>query len=227
YCMITIENPSRYADENGNVIDCESNLGEKVSVVFRGKNNVLKVSRDAKLSSLKVMFDCNDGHCVIGANRFIGTIRLGEKCSVTIHDGVTCTAWCYISAAEHCSVSIGKDCMFATGNEIRADDAHPIFDVATGARINVSRSILIGDHVWLGARAVVLGGSRIGSGSAIGFGSLVKGNIPNNCVAAGSPARVIRENTAWERDHLTLKKPYMKPDASTVKKTGYWNLTDP
>jgi len=36
---------------------------------------------------------------------------------------------------------------------------------------------------------------------------------------------VVRQHVAWERDHLSLRKPFYKPDASTVRKTRYWNLT--
>jgi hypothetical protein len=122
-------------------------------------------------------------------------------------------------------VEIGDDCMIASRNEIRADDAHPIFSVETGRRTNMPRSIHIGAHVWLAAGAVVLGGSRIGSGSVVGLGSIVKGAVPNNCVVAGSPARVVRRDCAWERPHLSLTKPYLKPDASSVRKSRYWAMT--
>jgi tetrahydrodipicolinate N-succinyltransferase len=108
---------------------------------------------------------------------------------------------------------------------VRADDGHPIFDVRTGLRVNPSRSITIGDHVWLGRFATVLGGVSIGEGTVIGYGSVVTRNIPNNCVAAGSPARVVRRDIAWERPHLSLVRPYYKPDASTIKRSTYWNLT--
>lgn len=224
--MVTLENPSNYHDEDGNRIECGGRLGENVTVIFRGRNNALIVDRGARLSHFKVMFDCNEGICEIGANRFKGTIRVGESASVTIGDKVTCTAHCYISTAERASVTIGQDCMLASRNEIRADDAHPIFSVATGKRVNMPKDIHIGSHVWLGAGASVLGGARIGDGSVIGFGSIVKSHIPNNCVAAGIPAKVVRRDIAWERPHLTLDEPYIKPDATSIKKSPYWKLTD-
>jgi acetyltransferase-like isoleucine patch superfamily enzyme len=52
--------------------------------------------------------------------------------------------------------------------------------------------VKIGDDVWIGAQSIILAGSTIGSGSVIGAGSVVKGVIPPNCLAAGSPARIIR-----------------------------------
>ena len=51
----------------------------------------------------------------------------------------------------------------------------------------------IGDNVWLGAGAVVTGGVTIGDRSVIGAGSVVTQDIPGGVVAAGTPARVLRE----------------------------------
>nr|WP_256676296.1 acyltransferase [Pseudomonas sp. CM27] len=115
--------------------------------------------------------------------------------------------------------------MIAASVQIRADDAHPIFCVKSGERLNLPEPVIIGNHVWIGARAAILGGTSIGDGSIIGFGSIVKGVFPNNCIVAGTPARLIRKDVAWERPHLTLSKPFFKPDASAVEKSVYWNLT--
>jgi maltose O-acetyltransferase len=52
--------------------------------------------------------------------------------------------------------------------------------------------VMIGDNVWLGARAIVLPGVSIGSGSVIGAGSVVTNDIPERTFAAGVPARVIK-----------------------------------
>ena len=46
--------------------------------------------------------------------------------------------------------------------------------------------------VWIAANAVVLGGVTIGDGAVIGAGSVVTKDIPDDCVAVGNPARVIR-----------------------------------
>lgn len=60
------------------------------------------------------------------------------------------------------------------------------------------REVVIGRRVWIGMNSLILKGSRIGDNSIIGAGSVVSGDIPSNCMAAGNPARVIRmlgENT--------------------------------
>ena len=214
-----------YSDSDGNEVVFDGKIDTGIVIRFAGRNNKLIVKNGSRVSHTTFMFDCDDGICEIGVNTFRGTIRVGEKSRVVVGDAVSVVGPCYISTVEHASVVIGNDCMIGANNEIRADDAHPIFDVLTGARVNLPKSIRIGDHVWISTGAVVLGGSEIGDGSIIGHSSVVKGLIPNNCTAAGSPAKVLRRNVAWERPHLSLSRPHYKPRADAVQKSKYWNLT--
>jgi acetyltransferase-like isoleucine patch superfamily enzyme len=61
-----------------------------------------------------------------------------------------------------------------------------------------SAPIVIGDHVWIGANATVLKGVTIGNNVIIAAGAVVTKDIPENCIAAGVPAKVIRSNIKWE-----------------------------
>ncbi len=87
-------------------------------------------------------------------------------------------------------VAIGADCLIGQYAIIMDSDYH---DLLTRAAPGPVARVVIEDHVWLGARVVVLKGVRIGRGSAIGAGSVVTRDIPPGCLAAGVPARVIRE----------------------------------
>ncbi|MCC6483663.1 MAG: hypothetical protein IT209_02355 [Armatimonadetes bacterium] len=53
--------------------------------------------------------------------------------------------------------------------------------------------VRICDKAWIGARAIILKGVTIGEGAVIGAGSVVTKDVPAWCVAAGNPARVIRQ----------------------------------
>jgi len=53
-----------------------------------------------------------------------------------------------------------------------------------------SPDIVIGENVWIGARAVILGGARIGDNSIIGAAAVIDFEVPPNSIAAGNPARV-------------------------------------
>lgn len=53
---------------------------------------------------------------------------------------------------------------------------------------------IIGDNVTIFANSVVIGGITIGDNSQIGAGSVVIRDVPDNCIVAGNPARIIRKN---------------------------------
>jgi acetyltransferase-like isoleucine patch superfamily enzyme len=55
----------------------------------------------------------------------------------------------------------------------------------------------IGEHVLIGAHAVILKGVRIGDGAVVAAGSLVNSDVPPGALVAGSPATVRRENVTW------------------------------
>jgi maltose O-acetyltransferase len=71
-------------------------------------------------------------------------------------------------------------CFYASGH-----------DVQNPSQI-IGGDIVIGDNVWIGANAIILPGISIGANCVIGAGSVVTRSIPENSVAAGNPARVLK-----------------------------------
>jgi len=56
-----------------------------------------------------------------------------------------------------------------------------------------SGEIVIEDDVWIGAKATVLKGVRIGKGAVVAVGSVVTKDVPANAIVAGIPAKVIKD----------------------------------
>ena len=54
--------------------------------------------------------------------------------------------------------------------------------------------VVIGNNVWIGNNVCVMPGVHIGDGAIIGANSIVTKDIPSMCVAAGIPAKIIRNN---------------------------------
>src|SRR5690606_27237851 len=189
---------SNYEDDRGNRIFWEGDAIPNTRVTFTGFHNTLRVSKGARIGTLSIQFDSDNGVTEIGSSTgvpaFSATIRVGQDSRVLIGKNVSTTSTVGISATEGTTVSIGDDCMIAIGVQLRADDGHPIFDIHSDLRVNVSRDIIIGEHVWVGYNAAVMGGVAIGSGSVIGLGSVVTRDVPNNAVAAGNPARIVRSD---------------------------------
>jgi hypothetical protein len=101
---------------------------------------------------------------------------------------------------DHVSIQIGDDAMFADGVDIATSDAHGIFEIENPARlINMPASVLIHQHVWVGKFAAIGKGRVIGAGAIIGQRSVVTRDVPARTVAAGNPARLVREGVTWTR----------------------------
>ena len=65
---------------------------------------------------------------------------------------------------------------------------------------NEGKEISIGNHVWLGIRAIILKGVSIGDNSIVAAGSVVTKNVKANTIVSGSPAKQIKENRNWTRE---------------------------
>ena len=90
-----------------------------------------------------------------------------------------------------CPVHIGDNCMLAPGVHIYTA-THPLDPVERNSGAEYGMPVTIGDNVWIGGRAIINPGVTIGNNVVIGSGSVVTHDVPDNCVAAGNPARIIK-----------------------------------
>jgi acetyltransferase-like isoleucine patch superfamily enzyme len=90
-------------------------------------------------------------------------------------------------------IRIGKDGLFGANVEIFDSNFHDLHPDRRHGGTPKMAPVEIGDNVFVGMGVKILKGSTIGSDSVIGAGAVVTGEIPAGVVAAGNPARVIRE----------------------------------
>lgn len=95
------------------------------------------------------------------------------------------------------SITIGDNCAIAGDVLIQDTDFHPILD-ENGNPKPMSKPIIIGNKVWICAKATILKGVTIGDGAIIAAGAVVTKDVPARCVVAGNPAKVVRENVIWK-----------------------------
>lgn len=98
-------------------------------------------------------------------------------------------------------VTIGENCQMAPNVAIYTA-GHPIYPSTRNSAYEYGKAVTIGDNVWLGGNTVVCPGVHIGSNTVIGVGSVVTKDIPDWCIAAGNPCRVIRKITEADKRKL-------------------------
>lgn len=107
------------------------------------------------------------------------------------------------------NVEIGSYCMISAEVRIQDNNSHSIYaqdrltdilgnaDLNGGRGINqtndIKKPIKIGDHVWIGRRVTVLKGVTIGDRSVIATDAIVSNDVPEDCVFAGNPGRVVKK----------------------------------
>ena len=117
-------------------------------------------------------------------------VRILKKGVLTTHSGFI-NENVQITCAE--KITIGEDCNIGRDVVIRDYDGHFI-----DPSLPISSPVRIGDHVWIGQKAMILKGVTIGDGAVIAAGSIVTADVPARTLVAGVPAKVIRENVNWE-----------------------------
>lgn len=120
-----------------------------------------------------------------------GRMTIGPRCFVG--------RGCVLVAREY--ISIGADCLIAEGVSIRDQDHSFDFANITAQNGFDCAPIFIGDNVWIGARAVILKGVKIGENSVIAAGAVVTKDVSANCVVGGVPARIIRQRDGAAANH--------------------------
>lgn len=165
-----------------------------------GNKNTVELGKGARLigycemrgSGNRIIIEAD---CVVSAAIFVK----GKNQTLRVSRGTTIRRG-YILLQEQCDVTIGRECLFSRGVEIRTTDAHSLFDTKTGRRLNVPGDVRIGDRVWVGTRSLLSKGTTIADGCVVGAMSFVSGVFDESgVVIAGVPARVIRKGVTWKR----------------------------
>ena len=110
-------------------------------------------------------------------------VSIGDRCLLGRGSGVV----------GHLSIDIGDDVW--TGHHVYVTDqnhGYEDLDRPISVQLMPERPVRIGAGSWLGHGTVVLPGATIGRHVVVGANSVVIGELPDNCVAAGNPARVIK-----------------------------------
>jgi acetyltransferase-like isoleucine patch superfamily enzyme len=165
----------------------------------------LKLRWRGRLRTDGLCFVCPGVKFEIGPNATVTLGRwswLGHGTKVRAHEGEVSIGAktvlgqeCTISAYQR--VSIGRECIVAD-RVMMIDFDHGVVDVERPIREQgiYKRDVRVGHNVWVGYGACVLRGVCIGDNCVIGTSAVVTRDVPDNAVAAGVPARVIRMRDA-------------------------------
>ncbi|MDP8079225.1 acyltransferase [Phocoenobacter skyensis] len=150
----------------------------------------------------------NSGKIIIGSDTIINSMNRGYH--INMHS--PCKLYCMntsavISIGKNCrihgtsinaekKVEIGNGCLIAANTQIMDSNGHITDMKEPNNRLlkrDEAKEIVIGNNVWIGANCIILKGTKIGDGSIITAGSVVKGNIPAKSIYGGNIATLIKQ----------------------------------
>jgi maltose O-acetyltransferase len=111
-----------------------------------------------------------------------GAIRIGDGTFINVDAGML----------DVMPITIGAACQIGTRVQLLTA-SHPLDPEPRRIGWEYGQSITIADNVWLGGGAIVCPGVSIGEDTVVGAGAVVSRDLPAGVVAAGVPARVLRE----------------------------------
>jgi acetyltransferase-like isoleucine patch superfamily enzyme len=134
----------------------------------------------------------------IGRSCTVNKARIGSFCSIAED--------CIIGAPAHPTDHVSTSPVFYSRNNVlRTCFNHEDFEEF--------QQVVIGNDVWIGAKAFIKGGLTIGNGAIIGAHSVVTKNVDDYAIVAGNPARLIRYR--FEQDVR-----------EKIGKSKWWNWND-
>ncbi len=172
----------------------------------------LKVRYGKRLQTDGICFICPGVELEIGPKATLRIGRwawIGHRTKIRVHEGEAIIGAktvmgqeCTVSAYQH--IEIGRECIVAD-RVMLIDFDHGVVEVERPIRLQgiYKRDVRVGCNVWIGYGACILRGATVGHNSIVGTNAVVTGDVPENAVVGGVPARVIRMREAprslrWE-----------------------------
>ena len=133
----------------------------------------------------------SNGQIIFGKNVQLNDfVHISSIRSVRIGDNVLIASHVYISDNSHGSY--------------KGDERDSLPDTPPSSREYNVAPVTIGNNVWIGEGVIIMPGVEIGNGAIIGAHSVVNRNIPENCIAVGSPVRIVKrfnnQTKHWEKE---------------------------
>ncbi len=144
---------------------------------------------------------------------FVGVLKMMENAQINVENGFSIFSGHHIILMENAQLNLGSGYInrdvkircfreISIGNNVAISENVTIWDTDAhtiiGKEAEMTKSVKIGSNVWIGNNVTILKGVTIGDGAIIAAGAVVSRDIPEGCLAAGVPAKVIKENVKWQ-----------------------------
>lgn len=175
-----------------------------LEIRIEGNDNLVQIDLPTLFIESKIIIKGNHNRVVIGASRY-----KFQDAVVVVYDGGSFELGqdaylngdfkAFVMGKNGLKVRIGSEFAAASGCLIRCGDGHTVYDAMSRQVVNEPEDIILGNHIWIGARSMILKGATLADNTIVGAMSLVNKKFVNEgCIVAGVPAREIRCGVNWD-----------------------------
>jgi acetyltransferase-like isoleucine patch superfamily enzyme len=117
-----------------------------------------------------------------------GDLKLGAGFNMTAESTIVCAK----------EIRFGDDCLLSWDILVMDTDEHPLYN-EENERINPDKPIIVGNHVWMGCKCVLLKGAEVPDNTVLAAGTLLKSSFAGeNQVIGGNPPSIVKRDVRWE-----------------------------
>ena len=117
-----------------------------------------------------------------------GNLKLGADFNMTAESTIVCAK----------EIRFGYDCLLSWDILVMDTDEHPLYN-KDNERVNPDKAIVVGDHVWIGCKCVLLKGAEVPNNTVVAAGTLLTSSLAGeHQVIGGKPLSVIKRDIRWE-----------------------------
>ena len=117
-----------------------------------------------------------------------GNLKLGADFNMTAESTIVCAK----------EIRFGYDCLLSWDILVMDTDEHPLYN-KDNERINPDKAIVVGDHVWIGCKCVLLKGAEVPDNTVVAAGTLLTSSFAGeHQVIGGNPPSVLKRDIRWE-----------------------------
>lgn len=183
----------------GNQVNSLSKFGSGFWIDVNGSNNLVEIAEDCLLTNTVIRISGNNNRLIINRTaRFMGPciITMDGDSNLLIGENAGIRDVQFV--LKDADIEVGKLCMFSNHILLRNTDSHKVINLEDNQVTNASRSIRLGEHVWIGQNATILKGVSIGDNSIVALGTIVTKDVPANSIVAGVPSKVVKTGITWD-----------------------------
>lgn len=161
-------------------------IGSQGSDMFPKSETILNIKGDLEIEDKLVL---GIGSSIISLPGSV--IRFGKNAIVGARNLIYCER----------KIELGNDFLTSWDCQIMDSDTHKVIDAQTRHFNDVSKEVIIGNHVWLGNGVIVNKGTKLPNNTIVASRSLCNkdySELGEKCVIAGSPAKMVSNNKMWE-----------------------------